>query len=172
MAFNLSTPTAALAFEMALRNQKAIDSSAGADAEARQFVTKALAPGNDPLSLYEDIYRQYMDPAEAQRRAQAQAFNDYLIGLPELLAKASTEGRSTGGGGGGTESAMASATNTGYISPQERLRSMLNSLVPAQQQPSRTPTVTRQQRTAITRSGMGSGRIMAKTTAPTETSRR
>jgi hypothetical protein len=99
MAFDLSSPVAKLAFEMALRNQQAQDSSAPFDASARSFVSQALSRGNEQLSDYEDIYRQYVDPAEAQRRAQAAAFNEYLIGLPELLAKSAQERRGSGGTG-------------------------------------------------------------------------
>lgn len=126
MAFDLSTPTAKLAFEMALRNQQAIDASPQYDAEARNFVSKALQYGNETLPPYEDIYRSYMDPAEAQRRAQAQAFNEYLVGLPELLAQARKEG---GGGGGGGSASAGTGMLSGYKDPQQRLNDLVKNMV-------------------------------------------
>jgi hypothetical protein len=128
MAFNLSTPTAKLAFEMALRNQQAQDSSAPFDASARSFVSKALATGNDQLAPFEDIYRQYVDPAEAQRRAQAAAFNEYLVGLPELLSASAKELRASGssGSGGGRLFNQSGVQRT----PQEILQSLLTGMLP------------------------------------------
>lgn len=126
MAFDLSTPAAKLAFDMALRNKQAIDASPQYDTEARAAVSKALQYGNDPLSGYEDIYRSYMDPAENQRRAQAQAFNDYLVGLPELLAKSRTEGSSGGGGG---SAATGTGMLSGYRDPFERLNALVSNIV-------------------------------------------
>jgi hypothetical protein len=127
MAFNLSTPVAKLAFEMALRNQQAQDASAPFDASARSFVSQALATGNDQLAPFEDIYRQYVDPAEAQRRAQAKAFNDYLIGLPELLS-ASQKELAGSGGGGGSSGYLMNPSGT-YRSPQEVLDSLLSGIL-------------------------------------------
>lgn len=123
MAFNLSTPTAQLAFEMALRNQQAINASPQYDAEARAAVSKALQYGNETLPGYEDIYRSYMDPAENQRRAQAQAFNEYLVGLPELLAKSASE-RSGGG-----SSVATSGMLSGYQNPIDRLNRLVSNIV-------------------------------------------
>ena len=129
MAFDLSSPVAKLAFEMALKNQQAIDSGGQFDAQARGFVSKALATGNDPLAPFEDVYRSYVDPAEAQRRAQAQAFNAYLIGLPELLAQAAKEGRSSGGSSGG--SAFDTTNLSNYETPAQRLNRLLGSILPS-----------------------------------------
>jgi hypothetical protein len=139
MAFNLSSPVAKLAFEMALRNQQAQDSSAPFDASARSFVSKALATGNDQLAPFEDIYRQYVDPAEAQRRAQAAAFNEYLIGLPELLSASQKELAGSGGGGGGSSGYLMNPSGT-YRSPQEVLDSLLSGILPP---PPPTSTVQR-----------------------------
>jgi hypothetical protein len=129
MAFNLSTPTAKLAFEMALRNQQAQDSSAPFDASARSFVSKALATGNDQLAPFEDIYRQYVDPAEAQRRAQAAAFNEYLVGLPELLSASAKELRASGSSGSGGDGRLFNQSGV-QRSPQEILQSLLKGMLP------------------------------------------
>ena len=166
MAFNLSSPVAKLAFEMALRNQQAQDSSAPFDASARSFVSKALATGNDQLAPFEDIYRQYVDPAEAQRRAQAAAFNEYLIGLPELLAKASKEGRSTGGTSGGV--GLVGNPNSDYLSPQERLQNLIDSFPKQTTAPydplrNRTTQSAYSTKTATTTpAGTGSGPVSSK----------
>jgi hypothetical protein len=152
MAFNLSSPVAKLAFEMALRNQQAQDSSAPFDASARSFVSQALATGNDQLAPFEDIYRQYVDPAEANRRAQAAAFNEYLVGLPELLEASAKELSASKGGSG---KAKLDTTNlSGYESAEDRLNRLLGGLT----QPTAKPKsfITPEERSKITRSGMGS----------------
>ena len=143
MAFDLSSPVAQLAFEMALRNQQVPSTSR--DAEARAFVSKALQVGNDQLAPFDDIYRQYMDPVEAQRRAQAQAFNEYLVGLPELLAasqkefaEANARGRGGGGGGGTTRIMNPSGVSR---SPLDILNSILGRVAP-QRTAYRAPTTT------------------------------
>ena len=167
MAFDLSSPVAKLAFEMALKNQQAIDSGGQFDAQARGFVSKALATGNDPLAPFEDVYRSYVDPAEAQRRAQAQAFNAYLVGLPELLAQAAKEGRSSGSGDG---SALDTTNLSNYESPADRLARIMGTLVSSTSKGSsylvdpRTATRTdlNTARKKITRSGMGSRPVTAK----------
>lgn len=126
MAFDLSSPVAKLAFEMALRNQQAQEASAPFDASARAFVSKALATGNDQLAPYEDIYRQYVDPSEANRRAQAAAFNEYLVGLPELLA-ASAKELSAASAGSGKEK-LDTTNLSAYESPADRLNRLLGGL--------------------------------------------
>lgn len=135
MAFDLSTPAAKLAFEMALKNRKTVENAGQVDAEGQAAVAKALEVGNDPFGPYEPIYQEYVGPVEAQRRAQAEAFNTYLVGLPELLAKAAQEDRSTGGGSQATYS-MSDLSN--YESPADRLARLYNNIIapvaaPAQQ---------------------------------------
>lgn len=159
MALDLSSPVAKLAFEMALRNQQAQEASAPFDASARAFVSKALATGNDQLAPFEDIYRQYVDPAEAQRRAQAAAFNEYLVGLPELLSASAKELRASSGGGGGQ--ADIDTTNlSNYMSPEDRLNMLLGGL--AQPKTTRPKLYqTPEERMKRTQSGMGS-RVTAR----------
>lgn len=138
MAFDLSSPVAKLAFEMALRNQQAIDSGSQFDAQSRAAVSQALAAGNDPLSSYENIYRQYVDPAEAQRKAQAQAFNAYLIGLPELMAQSAKEmSRSSGG-----SSTVMTGNLSNYETPAERLQRLMYQFLPSRSATPQTTTTT------------------------------
>lgn len=127
MAFNLSSPIAKLAFEMALKNQQSIDSAGQFDAQARAAVSDSLKYGNETLPPFEDVYRSYVDPAEAQRRAQAEAFNAYLVGLPELLAQAAKEGRSSGSG----TSALDRTNLSNYETPAQRLNRLLGSILPS-----------------------------------------
>lgn len=168
MAFNLSSPVAKLAFEMALKNQQAIDSGGQFDAQARGFVSKALATGNDPLAPFDDIYRQYVDPAEAVRRAQAQAFNAYLIGLPELLTQSQKELAAQRKAGGSGDLDTTNLSN--YESPADRFARIMGSLISPPTKKSgylvdpRTATRTdlNTARKKITKSGMGSRTVTAK----------
>ena len=125
MAFDLSSPAAALAFDMALRNQQVIDNAGQYDADARRKVTQSLSVGYDPFEPFAPIYQEYMGPAQAQRIAQAQAFNKYLVGLPELLAKAAKEGSS----GSGASASASGQQLSGYTSAQDRLRQLTESLM-------------------------------------------
>lgn len=100
MAFDLSTPGAQLAFDVARRAQEVQDLKAKYDAEARGRVQAQLAPfGNDnpqTMSTFDSIY----NPAAATQQARAKAMQEYVTGLPELLARVQAE-RSSGSGGGG-----------------------------------------------------------------------
>jgi hypothetical protein len=101
MAFDLSTPTAQLAWGVAQRAQEVQDYKAKLEAEARARVQAQLAPfGNDltqPASTFDSIY----GPAAATQQARAKAMQEYVTGLPELLARVQAEKRSGSGGGGG-----------------------------------------------------------------------
>jgi hypothetical protein len=104
MAFDLSTPGAQLAFGVAQRAQEVQDYKAKLEAEARARVQAQLAPfGNDltqPASTFDSIY----GPAAATQQARAKAMQEYVTGLPELLARVQAE-KSSGSGGGGGNSA-------------------------------------------------------------------
>jgi len=104
MAFDLSTPGAQLAFGVAQRAQEVQDYKDKLAAEARARVSAQLAPfGNDltqPASTFDSIY----GPAAATQQARAKAMQEYVTGLPELLARVQAE-RSSGSGGGGGNSA-------------------------------------------------------------------
>jgi len=104
MAFDLSTPGAQLAWGVAQRAQEVQDYKDKLAAEARARVSAQLAPfGNDltqPASTFDSIY----GPAAATQQARAKAMQEYVTGLPELLARVQAE-RSSGSGGGGGNSA-------------------------------------------------------------------
>jgi len=99
MAFDLSTPTAQLAFDVARRAQEVQDLKAKYDAEARSRVQAQLAPfGNDnpqTMSTFDSIY----NPAAATQQARAKAMQEYVTGLPELLARVQAEKKKTSGSG-------------------------------------------------------------------------
>jgi len=99
MAFDLSTPTAQLAFDVARRAQEVQDLKAKYDAEARGRVQAQLAPfGNDnpqTMSTFDSIY----NPAAATQQARSKAMQEYVTGLPELLARVQAEKNKTSGTG-------------------------------------------------------------------------
>jgi len=99
MAFDLSTPGAQLAFGVAQRAQEVQDLKAKYDAEARGRVQAQLAPfGNDnpqTMSTFDSIY----NPAAATQQARAKAMQEYVTGLPELLARVQAEKKKTSGSG-------------------------------------------------------------------------
>jgi hypothetical protein len=99
MAFDLSTPTAQLAFDVARRAQEVQDLKAKYDAEARGRVQAQLAPfGNDnppTMSTFDSIY----NPAATTQQARAKAMQEYVTGLPELLARVQAEKKKTSGTG-------------------------------------------------------------------------
>ena len=99
MAFDLSTPTAQLAFDVARRAQEVQDLKAKYDEQARGRVQAQLAPfGNDnpqTMSTFDSIY----NPAAATQQARAKAMQEYVTGLPELLARVQAEKKKTSGSG-------------------------------------------------------------------------
>jgi hypothetical protein len=111
MAFDLSTPTAQLAFDVARRAQEVQDLKAKYDAEARGRVQAQLAPfGNDnpqTMSTFDNIY----NPAAATQQARAKAMQEYVTGLPELLARVQAEKKKTSGSG---TSGMTGSNLTDY----------------------------------------------------------
>jgi len=100
MAFDLSTPSAQLAFGVAQRAQEAQDMKARLEEEARARANAQLSPFGNDLSQFDSTFRSIYDPAVAAQQARAKAMQEYVIGLPELLARAQAE-RSAGSGGGG-----------------------------------------------------------------------
>jgi hypothetical protein len=107
MAFDLSTPGAQLAFGVAQRAQEAQDMKARLEEEARARANARLAPFGNDLSQFDSTFRSLYDPAVAAQQARAKSMQEYVIGLPELLARAQAErsaGSGGGGGGGGSSS--------------------------------------------------------------------
>jgi len=121
MAFNLSTPGAQLAFGVAQRAQEVQDYKDKLAAEARARVSAQLAPfGNDltqPASTFDSIY----GPAAATQQARAKAMQEYVTGLPELLARVQAERSSGSGGGGGAKPFVPQP----YVSPEDFLNFIL-----------------------------------------------
>jgi hypothetical protein len=101
MAFDLSTPTAQLAFDVARRSQEVQDLKAQYEAQARERVNARLSPYGNDLSQFDSTFKSIYDPVAATQQSRAKAMQEYVIGLPELLARAQAEKRSGSGGGGG-----------------------------------------------------------------------
>jgi hypothetical protein len=117
MAFDLSTPTAQLAFGVAQRAQEVQDYKNKLAEEARARVSAQLAPfGNEnpqTMSTFDSIY----NPAAATQQARAKAMQEYVTGLPELLARVQAEKSSGSGSGGGAEPFVPQP----YVSPEDFL---------------------------------------------------
>lgn len=105
MAFDLSTPTAQLAFGVAQRAQEVQDMKARLEEEARARANARLAPYGNDLSQFDSTFKSIYDPVAATQQERAKAMQEYVTGLPELLARVQAE-KSSGSGGGGTN-AMA-----------------------------------------------------------------
>ena len=126
MAFDLSTPGAQLAFDVALRAQEVQDYKAKLEAEARARVEARLAPYGNDLSQFDSTFKSIYDPAVATQQSRAKAMQDYVIGLPELLARAQAEkksGSGSGGGGGGDSKFVPQP----YVKPADFVNYVLGS---------------------------------------------
>jgi hypothetical protein len=124
MAFDLSTPGAQLAFGVAQRAQEVQDYKTKLEEEARARVEARLAPFGNDLSQFDSTFRSLYDPAVAAQQSRAKAMQEYVIGLPELLARVQAEKKSgSGGGGGGGDSKFVPQT---YVDPKDVLKLFLN----------------------------------------------
>ena len=101
MAFDLSTPGAQLAFDVARRAQEVQDLKAQYDAQARERVNARLTPYGNDLSQFDSTFKSIYDPVAATQQSRAKAMQEYVVGLPELLARAQAEKSAGSGGGGG-----------------------------------------------------------------------
>jgi hypothetical protein len=118
MAFDLSTPTAQLAFGVAQRAQEVQDYKAKLEAEARARTEARLAPYGNDLSQFDSTFRSIYDPVAATQQSRAKAMQEYVTGLPELLARVQAEKSSGSGGGGGNDSKFVPQP---YVSPEDFL---------------------------------------------------
>ena len=122
MAFDLSTPGAQLAFGVAQRAQEVQDYKDKLEAEARARVEARLAPYGNNLSQFDSTFKGIYDPAVATQQSRAKAMQEYVIGLPELLARAQRE-RSAGSGSG--VSSSSNFVPQPYVSPEDYLNWLL-----------------------------------------------
>ena len=90
------TPVAGLALEMAVRNQQLLDRIPGMTENQRRLINQRLTRYGGDLSQYEPYMEVGYDPTVGAMRSQAEGMRDYLIGLPELMAKAMKEGEKSG----------------------------------------------------------------------------
>jgi hypothetical protein len=122
MAFDLSTPTAQLAFDVARRSQEVQDYKARLEQEARDRVNARLAPYGNDLSQFDSTFKSIYDPVAATQQSRAKAMQEYVTGLPELLARVQAEKRSGSGGGGGGNAPFVPQP---YVSPEDFLNFIL-----------------------------------------------
>ena len=90
------TPVAGLALEMAYRNQQLLDRIPEMTANQRRLINQRLTRYGGDLSQYEPFMEVGYDPTVGAMRSQAEGMRDYLVGLPELMAKAMKEGQASG----------------------------------------------------------------------------
>lgn len=122
MAFDLSTPGAQLAFGVAQRAQEVQDYKDKLEAEARARVEARLAPYGNDLSQFDSTFKSIYDPAVATQQSRAKAMQEYVTGLPELLARVKAE-KSAGSGGG--RSPASAFVPQPYVSPEDYLNWLL-----------------------------------------------
>ena len=99
MAFDLSTPGAQLAWGVAQRAQEVQDLKAQYDEQARGRVQAQLAPFGNQNDATTATFNSIYGPAAATQQARAKAMQEYVTGLPELLARVQAEKKKTSGSG-------------------------------------------------------------------------
>jgi hypothetical protein len=110
MGTGFDTPLGGLALEMAYRNQQAKKKAAEQNAYEQSLVNKRLTPYGGDIGDYQDVWNRGYAGAMNAAQSQAQALQDYWVGLPELLTAAALENQSTGGGGSSAPSVMYPTT--------------------------------------------------------------
>lgn len=124
MPFDLSSQTAQLAFDVARRAQETQDLKAQYDAKARERSVSQLAPFGNNNDATAATFNSIYEPAAATRQARAKAMQEYVTGLPELLARVQAEKRAGSGGGGGSGVGISNPTD--YQAIYEWLMSIAN----------------------------------------------
>jgi len=155
--FDLSTPLAQLAWDMATRTNTAVEQAAQADPTIRKRLSEQLSRYGGSLGDVEKSFEEYYRPGMDAYVAQMGAMRDYAIGLPELMVKAAKEGTTVSGG-----SSLGAAPITKQWTVEE-LRDILGiaPLTPATPMPAMTPT----ERSTVTPSGMGARPSAGRVTA-------
>jgi len=90
------TPVAGLALEMAVRNQQLLENIPKMTENQRRLINLRLQRYGGDISQYEPFMDVGYDTTVKAMRSQAEGMRDYLVGLPELMAKAMKEGQSSG----------------------------------------------------------------------------
>jgi hypothetical protein len=121
MAFDLSTPAAQLAWGVYQRGQEVQDYKDKLAEEARARVQAQLAPFGNQNDATTATFNSIYGPAAATQQARAKAMQEYVKGLPELLARVKAEKRSGSGGGGGRSKFVPQP----YVSPEDYLKFLL-----------------------------------------------
>ena len=122
MAFDLSTPAAQLAWGVYQRGQEVQDYKDKLAEEARARVQAQLAPFGNQNDATTATFNSIYGPAAATQQARAKAMQEYVTGLPELLARVQAEKRSGSGGGRSPVSAFVPQP---YVSPEDYLNWLL-----------------------------------------------
>lgn len=90
------TPVAGLALEMAVRNQQLAERIPAMTENQRRLINLRLQRYGGDISQYEPFMEVGYDPTANALRSQAEGMRDYLVGMPELMAKAMAEGQKSG----------------------------------------------------------------------------
>lgn len=99
MAVGFDTPLGGLALEMAYRNMEAKKKALAQGQYEQDLVAKRLMGTGDSMANYQNVWDRGYSGAQNAAAAQAQALQNYWVGLPEILVAAAKEGQSTGQGG-------------------------------------------------------------------------
>lgn len=152
--FDLSTPLAQLAWDMATRTNTAVEQAAQADPTIRKRLSEQLGRYGGSLGDVEKSFEDYYKPGLDAYVAQMGAMRDYAIGLPELMVKAAKEGKQVSGGGSLSASPFPKTLTTSEILD-------ILGIAPATPMPAMTPT----ERSTVTPSGMGARPSAGRLTA-------
>ena len=90
------TPVSQLALEMAVRNQQLAERVPAMVANQRELINRRLTRFGGDISQYEPFMDVGYQPTANALRSQAEQMRDYLVGMPELMAKAMKEGQKSG----------------------------------------------------------------------------
>lgn len=107
MAFDISSPLAGLAWDMATRAAEAQKKAKSQYDYERDLVNRRLTPYGGDISEYDKEWERVYGPASQAGQAQGQAWQKYWTGLPEIMSAAAKEG-----------TASASAGASAYRPPQ------------------------------------------------------
>lgn len=99
MAVGFDTPLGGLALEMAYRNMEAKKKALAQGQYEQDLVSKRLMGTGDSMANYQNVWDRGYSGAQNAAAAQAQALQDYWVGLPEIMVAAAKEGQASGQGG-------------------------------------------------------------------------